>query len=67
MEIITGLERRRCWRVADKLRIVAQTEQPEVGFAEIARRHEISRALLWSIVFEANSRFRTFRPSGDLL
>lgn len=48
MEIITGVERRRRWRVEDKLRIVAETEQPDACFAEIARRHEISRGLLWN-------------------
>jgi len=48
MEIITGIERRRRWRVEDKLRIVAETEQPGACFAEIARRYEISRGLLWN-------------------
>ena len=28
MEIITGVERRRRWRVEDKLRIVAEAESP---------------------------------------
>ena len=48
MEIITGVERRRRWSSAEKLRIVAETEQPGVGIAEIARRYEISRGLLWN-------------------
>jgi transposase len=48
MEIITGVERRRRWRVEDKLRIVAETEQPGACLAEIARRHELSRGLLWN-------------------
>ena len=48
MEIITGVERRRRWSVEEKLRIVAETEQPGVGIAEIARRYEISRGLLWN-------------------
>jgi len=48
MEIITGLERRRRWRLEDKLRIVAETEQAGSCFAEVARRHEISRGLLWN-------------------
>jgi transposase len=48
MEIITGIERRRRWRVEDKLRIVAESEQPDACFAEIARRYEISRGLLWN-------------------
>ena len=48
MEIITGVERRRRWRLEEKLRIVAETEQPGSGIAEIARRYEISRSLLWN-------------------
>ena len=32
----------------EKLRIVAETEQPGAGIAEIARRYEISRGLLWN-------------------
>jgi transposase len=48
MEIITGVERRRRWSAAEKLRIVAETEQPGAGIAETARRYEISRGLLWN-------------------
>jgi transposase len=48
MEIITGVERRRRWSVEEKLRIVAETEQLGSGIAEIARRYEISRGLLWN-------------------
>jgi transposase len=48
MEIITGVERRRRWSVGEKLRIVAETEQPGTGIAEVARRYEISRGLLWN-------------------
>ena len=48
MEIITGVERRRHWRVDEKLRIVAEVEKPGACFAEIARRHDVSRGLLWN-------------------
>jgi transposase len=48
MEIITGVERRRRWRREEKLRIVAETEQPGACFAEIARRYDVSRGLLWN-------------------
>ena len=48
MEIITGVERRRRWRDEDKLRIVAEAEAPGAIFAEVARRHEVSRGQLWS-------------------
>jgi transposase len=48
MEIITGVERRRRWRLEEKLRIVAELEQPGASFADVARRHEVSRGLLWN-------------------
>ncbi len=47
MEIITGVERRRRWRPEDKLRILAELDEPGAKFAEVARRHEVSRGLLW--------------------
>ena len=48
MEIITGVERRRRWRLEEKLRIVAEDEQSGASFVDVARRHEVSRGLLWS-------------------
>jgi len=48
MENITGVERRRPWRVEYKLRIVAETEQPRACFVEVARRHEVCRSFLWN-------------------
>ncbi|RKK03155.1 IS66 family insertion sequence hypothetical protein [Pseudoroseomonas wenyumeiae] len=47
MEIITGVERRRRWRDEDKLRVLAEAEQPGARVSEVARRHDISRGLLW--------------------
>jgi transposase len=48
MEIITGAERGRRWRLKEKLRIVAEVEQPGASFADVARRHEVSRGLFWN-------------------
>jgi hypothetical protein len=48
MEIITGVERRRRWRLEEKSRMVAETEQPAARFVEIARRYEVCRSLLWN-------------------
>lgn len=48
MEIITGVERRRRWRVEDKLRIVAEAEAPDACISHVARRHQVSRGLLTS-------------------
>ena len=48
MEIITGVERCRRWRVEEKLRIVAEIEQPGGSVAAVARRHDLSRGQLWN-------------------
>jgi transposase len=47
VEIITGVERRRHWRPEEKLRILAELGEPGVKFVDVARRHEVSRGLLW--------------------
>ena len=44
MGIITGVERRRRWSAVEKLRIVAEIEQPDAGIAEIARRMRSAEA-----------------------
>jgi transposase len=62
MEIITGVERRRRWSLEEKLRIVAETEQPGFGIAEIARRYEISRGLLWN--WRSQVRRGVLRPEA---
>jgi transposase len=48
LEIISGVERRRRWSDADKLRIVAEADEAGATVAEVARRHEISRSILWA-------------------
>ncbi len=48
LEIISGVERPRRWSVADKLRIVAEADEAGATVAEVARRHEISRSILWA-------------------
>lgn len=62
MEIITAVERRRRWRLEEKLRIVAESEQPGCGIAEIARRYEISRGLLWN--WRSQVRRGVLRPEA---
>ncbi len=48
LEIISRVERRRRWSVFDKLRIVAEADEPSAKVAEVARQHEISRSILWT-------------------
>ena len=46
IEIITGRERRRRWRVAEKLRIVGESHDPGARVAGVAARHDICPSLL---------------------
>jgi transposase-like protein len=48
LDIISGVEHRRRWRVGDKRQIVAETEQPGVNLLDVARRYDISRGLMWN-------------------
>ena len=46
VEVITGLRRRRDWSDAEKARILAESADPGVNIAEVARRNGVSRGLL---------------------
>jgi len=46
--VITGVERRRRWPTEEKGRIVAESLRPGVCIAEVARRHGVSRSLLFN-------------------
>ncbi|MDX2300138.1 MAG: transposase [Xanthomonadaceae bacterium] len=59
MEIITGVERRRRWRPEEKLRILAELAEPGTTVAEVARRHDLSRGLLW--------QWRAAQQRGELV
>lgn len=65
VEVITGRERRRRWSDADKLRIVAEAAEPGARLADVARRHEVSRGLLWQ--WCAQVRRRELRPEAPAL
>jgi transposase len=62
MEVITGVERRRRWRLEEKLRIVGESEQPGASVSDVARRHEMSRGLLWT--WKRQVRTGTLAPEG---
>lgn len=46
VEIIDGRERRRRWLVEDKLRIVAETQEPGACVRAVAARHDVYPSLL---------------------
>ena len=67
LEMISGVERRRCWSAADKLRIVAEADEAGAKVAEVARRHEISRSILWAWRKQARAgRLTMSDPPGFL-
>jgi len=47
-EVLSGPERRRRWSSEQKAALVSEVAQPGASVAEIARRHGISRSLLYS-------------------
>jgi transposase len=55
-EILVGPERRRRWSAEEKARIVAETGAPGAQVAEIARRHGVSRGLLYTWRREAHQQ-----------
>jgi transposase len=46
-ELLVGPERRRRWSAEEKARIVAEAAVPGAKVAEIARRHDVSRGLIY--------------------
>jgi len=56
IEVITGHERRRTYRDAEKARLVAEASQPGCSVQQIARRHGVCPSLLY--------RWRRHGPGG---
>lgn len=48
VEVITGRERRRRWSVEDKLRIVAEAEEPGARVRDVAARHAMCESLVFT-------------------
>ena len=54
-EILVGPERRRRWSDEEKARIVAEATTPDARVADIARRHGVSRSLIYTWRRETNA------------
>ena len=48
VEIITGRERRRRWSLQDKVRIVAETNEPDSMIRAVAARHGVCASLVFT-------------------
>ena len=47
-EVIVGRQRRRCWTVEEKLRIVAETDEPGARIGDVAARYDLYPGLLFT-------------------
>ncbi|WP_043366631.1 IS66-like element accessory protein TnpA [Belnapia sp. F-4-1] len=66
-EIITGRERRRCWSLADKLRILAECDAPGVQVAEVAARNGIYRSLVFQWRRQARDGLLVAEPTPEFV
>jgi transposase len=48
VELISGRLRRRSWSSSEKAKIVAESMEPGASVTAVARRHQLSRGLLWA-------------------
>lgn len=48
VEVITGRERRRRWSTSEKLRLVAETQEPGTTIGAVAARHGVCQSLLFT-------------------
>ena len=65
IEIITGKERRRRWSTEQKLRIVAEAEEPGVCIKAVASRHDVYPSLLFYWRRQVREgRLGTSNPTG---
>ncbi len=62
IEVVTRRERRRRWRVEDKLAIVAETMAPGATVGEVAGRYDVSPNLLYT--WRRMAQGRPARPAG---
>jgi transposase len=64
VEVITSVERRRRWSVAEKARLVAAMDEPGAVVTEIARSAEVNASLLyrWRRELKGGRKTPTFVP-----
>src|SRR4051795_5472645 len=65
VEVLGGVERRRCWSRDDKMRIIEETLAPGAVVTEIARRHGIATSLVFT--WRRRARLATVASAGPRL
>jgi transposase len=63
IELITGEPRRRRWSAEEKARILAASFEPGAKVSDVALRHGVNRALLWTWRRQARKRAAVGEPA----
>lgn len=58
IEVVTSIQRRRRWSVAEKLEMLAEAEQPGMSMSYVARKHGISATQIF--------KWKKLKESGAL-
>src|SRR3546814_6731463 len=64
--VLTGPERRRRWRPEDKLRILAEAFSPGDCVGAVARRHDVSRGLIYTWRRKLRRELRSEEHTSEL-
>ena len=67
VEILNGLERRRRWSDSEKARITEETFAPGAKVSEVARKHGVSRSLIFAWRREARAKEHDERAAAHLI
>ena len=67
VEILNGLERRRRWSDAEKARIIEETFAPGAKVSEVARKHGVSRNLIFAWRREVRANEHVDRAAAHLI
>lgn len=67
VEILNGLERRRRWSDREKARITEETFAPGAKVSEVARKHGVSRSLIFAWRREARANEHDERAAAHLI
>jgi transposase len=67
VEILNGFERRRRWSDDEKARIIEETFAPGAKVSEVARKHGVSRSLIFAWRREARANEHGERAAAHLI
>jgi transposase-like protein len=67
VEVITSVQRRRRWSVAEKIRLVEETLQPSMSVSFVARKHGFSPSLLFKEAADGRGGREAVRVDDEVI